>query len=233
MPLGEISNLEGRLKQLNESIDEALKVSLRNRSGLTLVAVSKRQPVAAVRQAYELGLREFGESQVQEAVPKAKVLPEDIIWHYIGHLQKNKVRKAVQFFPYIHSIDSLSLLQRVDKIAAEERVKPKVFLQVNYALDPDKFGLHPEAVETVLDAALDLTHIECVGLMGIPPLDYNGERCDTYFSGIAKLRDKLKERFPDWPGKLSLGMSSDFACAIKQGSNYIRVGSTLFGERLS
>ncbi|MEE4248712.1 MAG: YggS family pyridoxal phosphate-dependent enzyme [Kangiellaceae bacterium] len=233
MPLGEISDLGKRLDKLNEAIDEALKVSLRNRSGLTLVAVSKRQPRVAVKQAYDLGLREFGESQIQEAVPKSKCLPEDIIWHFIGHLQKNKVRKAVQHFEYIHSIDSLSLLQRVDKIAAEERVKPKVFLQVNYALDPDKFGLHPEAVETVLEAAFDLTHIECIGLMGIPPLDYQDARCETYFGGIAELRDKLKERFPEWPGKLSIGMSSDFACAIKQGSNFIRVGSSLFGERPS
>lgn len=233
MPLGNISGLETRLENLNQAIDEALKVSLRNRSGLTLVAVTKRHPVAVLKQAYDIGLREFGESQIQEAVPKIKVLPEDIVWHFIGHLQKNKVRRAVQHFRYIHSIDSLSLLQRVDKLAAEERTKPKVFLQVNYALDPDKFGLHPEAVETVLEAALDLTHIECIGLMGIPPIDYNGERCDSYFSGIASLRDKLKKRFPDWPGKLSLGMSSDFACAIKQGSNFIRIGSTLFGERPS
>ncbi len=219
------------LDALNQEIDKALDAALRNRSGLRLVAVSKRQPLAVVHQAYKLGIRDFGESQIQEGVPKVKASPDDITWHFIGHLQKNKVRKAVLHFHYLHSIDSLSLLNRVDAIATEERVCPKVFLQVNYALDSDKYGLHPEAVETVLEAALNLNHVACIGLMGIPPAGADVEKISAYFQGMVALRDQLKTRFPDWPGKLSLGMSGDFSLAIQAGSHFIRVGSRIFGER--
>lgn len=222
-----------RLHALDERIDRALNVALRNRSLFTLVAVSKRQPLAVITAAHELGLRHFGESQIQEAIPKVKACPDDIIWHFIGHLQKNKVRKAVQMFPYIHAIDSLSLLQRVDLLAGQERVRPKVFLQVNYALDPDKYGLHPDAVEPVLEAALAMKHIECVGLMGIPPLHADEAEIQAYFAGVAQLRDRMKAKHKSWMGALSLGMSSDFEAAIQAGANMIRVGSELFGERQS
>ena len=224
-------SLQARYDALNQQIDAALHTALRNRSGLTFVAVSKRQPLAVVHQAYALGIRNFGESQIQEGVPKVKASPEDITWHFIGHLQKNKVRKAVKHFAYIHSIDSLSLLQRVEAISAEERLCPKVMLQVNYALDTDKYGLHPEATEPVLEAALGLKHVACIGLMGIPPLAADEEKIRAYFEGMAALRDQLKQRFPQWPGRLSLGMSSDFGVAIQCGSHFIRVGSALFGER--
>ena len=220
-----------RLDIVNERIDKALDQSLRNHSGLELVAVSKRQPLKVILDAYKLGLRHFGENQIQEGVPKVKVAPGDITWHFIGHLQKNKARKAVKYFQYIHSIDSLSLLQRVDGIATEERLCPKVFLQVNYALDPDKYGLHPEAVQHVLEVALSMDHIDCIGLMGMPPLAADEKGVKAYFEGMAALRDQLREKWPDWPGKLSMGMSGDFEAAITAGSNYIRLGSILLGER--
>lgn len=181
--------------------------------------------------SYKLGLRDFGENQIQEGVPKVKAAPGDITWHFIGNLQKNKVRKAVKYFQFIHSIDSLSLLQRVDDIAAEERMCPKVFLQVNYALDPDKFGLHPEAVQHVLEVALSMKNVSCIGLMGIPPVAADEAGIEDYFLGMKNLRNQLREKWPDWPGKLSMGMSDDFELAIAAGSNYIRLGSILLGER--
>jgi len=223
--------LQQNLDGVNRRIERALKKSLRNRSGLTLIAVTKRQPLAVVNLAYRVGLRQFGENQIQEAVPKVKASPEDISWHFIGHLQKNKVRKAVLHFQYIHSVDSLSLLQRVDAIACEERLRPKVFLQVNYALDPDKHGLHPEGAAPTLEAALAMKNVACLGLMGIPPLGASDDKIEAYFKGMATLRDALKEAHPEWPGKLSLGMTDDFELAIAAGSNYIRVGTALFGER--
>lgn len=225
------SSLKANLEEVNARIDGALHAALRNRGGLTLIAVSKRQPLMLVQAAHKLGIRHFGESQVQEGVPKVKAGPEDIIWHFMGHLQKNKVRKAVKYFQYIHSIDSLSLLQRVDAISGEERLRPKIFLQVNYGLDPDKYGLHPEAAAPVLHAALSLKNVECMGLMGIPPLHSNQEQICGYFKGMAKLRDQLKAENPEWPGKLSLGMSGDFETAIAEGSHFIRLGTVLFGER--
>ena len=181
--------------------------------------------------AYELGMRHFGENQIQEGIPKIKAAPDDITWHMIGHLQKNKVRKCVKYFPFIHSIDSLSLLQRVDDIAGQERVCPKIMLQVNFDLDPDKYGLHPDAVRPVLQTALALKHVECVGLMGIPAADSGPEQVGAYFEGMANMRDQLRDAFPAWPGMLSLGMSGDFEQAIMAGSNFIRVGSVLFGAR--
>jgi len=225
------SSLTSNLEEVNGRIDGALHSALRNRGGLTLVAVSKRQPLSQVKAAYKLGIRHFGESQIQEGVPKVKAAPEDITWHFMGHLQKNKVRKAVKYFQYIHSIDSLSLLQRVDAISSEERLCPKLFLQVNYGLDPDKYGLHPEAASPVLQAALSLKNISCIGLMGIPPHHSDEDRATAYFKGMTALRDQLKEEHPDWPGKLSLGMSGDFESAICAGSHFIRLGTVLFGER--
>ena len=223
--------IKKNLEAVEARIETALKVSLRNRSGLTLIAVSKRQPLAVVEAAHGLGLNHFGENQIQEGVPKVSAAPDDITWHFIGRLQKNKVRKAVNHFRFLHSIDSLSLLQRVDNVSGEERVKPKVLLQVNYALDPDKQGLHPDAVAPVLEAGLSMKNLTCIGLMGIPPLSANADHIQTYFNGLAGLRDDLKTRFPDWPGKLSMGMSGDLEIAIKCGANFIRVGSALLGER--
>ena len=223
--------IETNLVEVNRRIDTALKAALRNRAGLTLVAVTKRQPLAVVQAGYQLGLRDFGENQIQEAIPKIKAGPDDITWHFIGNLQKNKVRKAVKHFKYIHAIDSLGLLQRVAYIAKEERLCPSIFLQVNYALDPDKQGLHPEAVKPVLGSALALPTVECIGLMGIPPLAASPSKIEAYFKGMVNLRNEMKGLYPDWPGKLSLGMSGDFEAAISCGSHYIRLGTVLFGER--
>lgn len=225
------AQLKANLDEANARVDRALEEALRNRAGLTMVAVTKRLPLAVVRAAYELGVRHFGENQIQEAVPKVRVTPDDITWHFIGHLQKNKVRKTVKHFHYIHSIDSLSLLNRVDAISLEERVCPQVFLQVNYAQDAAKHGLHPEEVEPVLEAALDLKSVRCVGLMGIPPQGSDENKNKAYFEGMRDMRDSLQETYPDWPGQLSLGMSSDFELAITCGAHFIRLGTTLFGAR--
>ena len=123
-------SIKHRLEAVNTRIDRALNQALRNRSGLTMIAVSKGQPLSVVQEVYSLGVRDFGENQIQEGTPKVKTSPKDIVWHFIGHLQKNKVRKAVTHFQYIHGVDSLTLLQRIHDTAAEERLCPKIFLQV-------------------------------------------------------------------------------------------------------
>lgn len=226
-----VVEIRERLEGVERRIEEALIGALRNRNNLTMVAVTKRQPLRRVLQAYEVGIRQFGESQIQESVPKIKAAPKDIHWHFVGHLQKNKVRSCVKHFPFIHSIDSVALLRRVNQIAGEERFKPAVFLQVNLVHDPDKYGLHPDTVETVLEEALECQHLECVGLMAIPPVNYGEEEIVEYFSQIRELRDQLRLRFPDWLGVLSMGMTNDFHLAIRCGSNYLRIGTALFGER--
>lgn len=230
--MSKLKQLSDNLSETNTQIDQALDASLRSRAGLTMVAVSKRHPLATVKDAYGLGLRHFGENQIQEAVPKVRASPDDIKWHFIGHLQKNKVRKVVKYFQYLHSVDSMSLITRIDAIASEERVCPSVFLQVNYAQDADKHGLHPEEVEPVLTAALNCKNVRCIGLMAMPPRNSDQQANKSYFQGIREMRDHLISIHPQWSGQLSLGMSGDFELAISEDSNYIRVGTCLFGERL-
>ena len=187
----------------------------------------------AVQVAHDLGLRHFGESQIQEGVPKIKAAPKDIHWHFVGHLQKNKVRACVKHFQYIHSVDSVKLLQRINQIAGEERFRPEVFLQVNLAMDPDKHGMTAESVAVVLKEALGCAHLSCIGLTGIPPLDLGEGETLGFFKDLANLRSTLRSENPEWPGRLSMGMSRDFEWAIAAGANYVRIGTEIFGERLA
>ena len=224
-------SMSSRYEALRKSFDDAVEASGADPGGITFVAVSKRQPLAGIKEAYKLGLRHFGENQIQEAEPKVRASPDGIIWHLVGHLQKNKVRRAVKLFPIIHSIDSLSLLHRVNDIAGQERVCPEVLLQVNLALDPDKHGFHPDAVMPVLESALIMKNLKCTGLMGVPPEGSDAEKAGEYFQGMAELVERFRSVFPQWPGKLSMGMSDDFELAVAKGSNFVRVGSALFGQR--
>lgn len=219
-----------RLESFREKMGESLRVNLRNHANCKLVIVTKRHPVSVIMEAYDCGERHFGESQAQEAIPKIKALPDDISWHFIGHLQKNKARKVLQNFEYIHSIDSLELLERVCRIASEEKVQPKVFFQVNLLVIPGRYGFHPEDLELALERRSDFERVDCVGLMGIPPLESDIEPSE-YFQQLRELRDRLREGFPDWPGLLSMGMSGDYEQAIAAGSNLIRVGTRIMGAR--
>lgn len=225
------SILDKNISQTRARIATAANNADRDADGIVLVAVSKRQPQEKIDLAYSLGIRHFGENQIQEGVEKVEVSAKDIVWHFIGHLQKNKARKAVKYFQYIHGIDSLALLERVNNLAGEERVHPKVFLQVNYVGEEAKSGMAPEEVSSVLEKALAMKHITCVGLMGMPPQKSTAEEITAYFQGMAQLRDRLQEEH-QWTGSLSLGMSGDFEIAIAEGASYIRLGSTLFGARL-
>jgi len=222
--------MEERLELFHREMTDALRENLRNHSHCQLVVVTKRHPLSVVREAYQCGERHFGESQVQEGVPKVKALPKDAIWHFIGHLQKNKVRKVLQHFSYLHSVDTLDLLERIERIASEESVRPKVFLQVNLLGVAGRFGFLREEMDLVLEKALGMQSFDCVGLMGMRPL-----AADTtdraFFEGLAGLRNELKEKFPDWPGLLSMGMSNDFLDAIAMGSNFLRIGTRIVGER--
>jgi len=227
----DLKPLQKRFASVEARIAQTLQRSGRSREELTVVAVTKRQPMSAVLEAHRLGHRHFGESQVQEGVPKVKASPDDIDWHFVGHLQKNKVRQAVQFFDYIHSVDGLKLLRRIDRIAGEERVRPKILLQVNLAGDPDKFGLHPDRVSSVLQIAMECTHLSCVGLMVIPPLNYGVEEARSFFRSARTLSEELMDELPSFPGLLSMGMSRDYALAIEEGSDFVRIGTDLFGAR--
>lgn len=222
-----------RLEAVREAMLRASRDHGRDPGETTLVAVSKRQPVDAIMAAFDLGVTHFGENQIQEGVEKVRRAPSGITWHLIGHLQSNKVRPAVKHFPWIHSVDSAKLLRRIDRIAAEEHVKPRLLLQVNHAEDPAKFGMSADQAEAVLKEAMNLSHVSCVGLMAIPPLGFDACQIKSFFGELRDLAGDFRRKYPPFEGKLSMGMTSDFESAIACGSHFVRVGTAIFGERMA
>ena len=204
--------------------------------GVRLVAVSKYHPVGALTEAYEGGQRIFGESKVQEMTQKHEALPKDIEWHFIGHLQKNKVKYIAPYVALIHSIDSYKLLAEVDKQAEKAgRVIP-CLLQIHIAQEETKFGFSPDECMAMLDEGTwrTLTHVQIAGLMGMATYTDNHEQIIREFSTLSSLFQKLKEtHFKDEPAfcELSMGMSGDYPLAISQGSTLIRIGNRIFGAR--
>ncbi len=204
--------------------------------GCTLIAVSKTHLAETVLQAYEAGQRIFGENKVQELVAKYEALPKDIQWHLIGHLQSNKVKYIAPFVHLIHSIDSLKLLQEVDKQGSKNgRVIP-CLLQVHIAQEETKFGFSPEEIETLLKSPelAELKSIQLVGLMGMASFTKNQQQVRSEFKSLKALFEKLKRQ--TLPAnvrmtELSMGMSGDYQMAIEEGSTMVRVGSAIFGNR--
>ncbi|PSB00638.1 YggS family pyridoxal phosphate-dependent enzyme [Merismopedia glauca] len=204
-------------------------------SNVRLIAVSKYVSVEAMRQAYRAGIRDFGESRVQEAQIKQKQLSDlpDITWHLIGHLQSNKSRKAIELFDWIHSVDSLNLAQRLDQIADEIGKIPQVCLQVKVLPDENKYGWSIPELLTDLSELDRCQHIQIRGLMTIAPLDLTIEQTLQVFQEINHLGDRIRQQ--TWLNihisELSMGMSGDYHLAIQAGSTMIRLGQVIFGER--
>jgi pyridoxal phosphate enzyme (YggS family) len=192
-----------------------------------LLAVSKGQPAAAIRELVELGQRSFGESRLQEATGKQQELADlgTLDWHFIGHLQANKVRPVLRQFTWVHSVDSLSLAQRVARIAVEEALKPRVFLQVKLRPDPTKGGFEPEELLRVWPELQALEGLQLVGLMTMAPLELQLPERQRLFEDCAALAQQLQL------GQLSMGMSGDWIEAAAAGSTWVRIGSALFGPK--
>lgn len=214
---------------------EKLHRELKNRN-ITLVAVSKTMPEEAILEAYHAGQRIFGENVVQELVGKYEILPKDIEWHLIGHLQTNKVKYIAPFISMIHSVDSLKLLKEINKHAKKNNRIIDCLLQVHIAEEETKFGLdHTELIEILRDEeVLTLSNVRIRGLMGIATNTDNEKVIKEEFYELKTLFDGIKASFfqsNELFDKLSMGMSSDYKIAIEQGSNMIRLGSTIFGKR--
>lgn len=213
----------------------AIKTELKD-SLATLVAVSKTQPAESVREAYNAGQRIFGENVVQELVAKYETLPKDIEWHLIGHLQTNKVKYIAPFISLIHSVDSLKLLQEINKHAIKHERVIDCLLQIYIADEDTKFGLDfSEAIELLRSAEFkELKNVRIVGLMGIASLTDNPKRIREEFYELKTLFAGIKESYfrkvPEFK-EISMGMSSDYKIALEQGSTMIRLGSTIFGSR--
>jgi pyridoxal phosphate enzyme (YggS family) len=201
-----------------------------------LIAVSKTKPIADLLQAYEAGCRDFGENKVQEMLTKQPALPQDIRWHLIGHLQSNKVKYIAPFVHLIHSVDSLKLLQEINKHAQKHNRTIDCLLQIHIAQEETKFGLDFAETETLLQSEqLNLLkNVKIIGLMGMASFTNNHEQIRAEFAGLKRFFDDCKEKHQTENvcfSELSMGMSGDYTIAIQEGSTMVRIGSLLFGER--
>ena len=221
-----MSDIAERLNSIKSTLPE----------GVELVAVSKFHPVAALREAYNAGQRVFGESRVQELVDKIQEMPDDTRWHFIGHLQTNKLKYLIGNVSLIESVDSLRLLEMIDDLSFRKGVITRVLMQLHVAAEETKFGFTPaELIDWFATRgfeSLKATHI--CGLMGMATNTDDDERISSDFRTVAETRKRILEVAPDLRGFdiLSMGMSDDYQAAIAEGSTHVRIGSAIFGQRV-
>lgn len=225
--------LKKNLKAVEAEIQAACHKSGRSRDEVTLIAVSKTKPVETLKEAYALGVRIFGENKVQELSDKHDILPQDIHWHMIGHLQRNKVKYIIDKVDLIHSVDSLRLAETIEKEAAKRNMVANVLLEVNVAKEESKFGLMPEEVFEFIDNIAEFSHIQVKGLMTIAPFVDNPEENRPIFARLRKLSVDIAEKNVDnmTMSILSMGMTNDYQVAIEEGATIVRVGTGIFGAR--
>lgn len=210
-------------------------------SQVRLVAVSKTMSVDSIRMAYDGGIRDFAENRLQEALEKQEELKDldDICWHFIGHLQSNKAKKAVESFPWIHSIDSLKIAQRINRLAQEAIAHntitnlPQVCLQIKILPDESKYGWNVEQLWQDVEAIKQLDSLQLRGLMAILPLGLSQDETLQAFKDVKSLADQLQPHFGSDFDQLSMGMSGDYPLAIEAGATMIRLGTIIFGQRLT
>jgi len=219
------------LERVRAQIADAAQKSGRGLNDIELVAISKTHEAEKVRAAFDAGQQLFGESRVQEARAKIPLLPSALRWHFVGRLQKNKIRHALPLFELFHSVDSLSLGRDMNRIAEEEGLHPRVLLEVNVAGEGSKIGFSPELLRTQMEALLELPRLTVEGLMTIPPLAPEAEASRRYFVALRELRDQFAAQFQVNLLQLSMGMSGDFLVAIEEGATLVRVGTAIFGKR--
>ena len=221
------------LEQVRKNIDEACRMAGRDPKEVTLIAVSKTKPVSMLKEAYDAGARCFGENKVQEFMDKHPQLPEDIQWHMIGHLQRNKVKYIVDKVSMIHSVDSLRLAQTIEQEAAKHNVCVPVLLEVNVAQEESKFGLKMDEVLPLIETIADFPHIKVQGLMTIAPYVENAEDNRDFFRQLKKLSVDIEAKNINNVSMsvLSMGMTGDYQVAVQEGATMVRVGTGIFGER--
>jgi len=219
------------IERVREQIMQAAAKAGRSASDIELVAITKTHPAGKVREAVDAGHTLFGESRVQEARVKIPELPSNLRWHFVGHLQKNKIRHALPLFELFHSVDSLGVAQEINRIAAEEGGHPCVLLEVNVAEEGSKFGFKAETLRAEMESLLELPRLSIEGLMCIPPLAEEAEASRKFFVQLRELRDSLEKEFDLRLPRISMGMTQDFWIAVEEGATLVRVGTAIFGER--
>lgn len=221
------------LKEVEARVCAACERSGRKRESVTLIAVSKTKPVQMLEEAYQAGSRYFGENKVQELADKYELMPKDIHWQMIGHLQRNKVKYIIDKAELIHSVDSLRLAETIDKEAEKKGIVANVLLEVNMAKEDTKYGLMPEEVMDFVREIVRFQHIKVQGLMTIAPFVDDPEENRKHFANLRKLSvDIRKEKVNNVNMSiLSMGMTNDFEVAIEEGATMVRIGTAIFGER--
>ncbi len=220
-----MSSVAENLERVREQVAEAAAKVGRAVDEIQLIAISKTHDAEKVRAAYGAGQTLFGESRVQEARAKIPELPSNLRWHFVGHLQKNKIRHALPLFELFHSVDSLALAQEMSRIADEEGMHPRVLLEINVSGEGSKFGFKPETVRAEMESLLALPRLSIDGLMTIPPLAEKAEASRKFFVQLRELRDGLESEFQMKLPRLSMGMTNDFAIAVEEGATLVRVGT--------
>ncbi len=225
------------LLRIQEHIANAAIRAGRDPGEITLVAVSKTQPVEAILEAYAAGVRHFGENRVEEAAEKIPVVnaqASGITWHLIGHLQSRKAKDAASLFDFIHSIDSVTLAEKLDaRVAAIDTLRAiPILLEVNVSGEVTKSGFASQDLFVAVESILQLKHLDAQGLMTIAPIVPTDEQARPHFRALRELRDELRRQFPAraWQ-HLSMGMTDDFEAAIAEGATIIRIGRAIFGDR--
>lgn len=225
--------VEKNISEVKKRISEAAKAAGRNENEVTLIAVSKTKPVEMIKEAYDTGIRDFGENKVQEIMEKYPLLPSDIRWHLIGHLQTNKVKYIIDKVCMIHSVDSLKLAEEISRQAVKHNVTVDILIEVNVAAEESKFGVRPEDAIDLCRNISTLPGIRIRGLMTVAPFTSDPEENRPVFCALRQL-------FVDIDGKnidnvcmdcLSMGMSGDYTVAIEEGATFVRVGTSIFGQR--
>ena len=240
--MGHIQNLmvdlaliQERLGSVRQQIEITARRCNRDPREISLIAIGKTHPLEVLRDAIGAGVSDLGENRVQEAEAKIIALGRHAVrWHLVGHLQTNKARRAVGLFDLVHSLDSVSLALRLDRLCVEEeRAELPVLIQVDLADEETKSGVKEEELVTLVDALAGCQRLRLVGLMTLPPFFENAEDVRPFFRRLRQLRDELSGNgiFREGQGELSMGMSHDFTVAIEEGATMVRVGTAIFGER--
>ncbi len=227
--------LSVNLARIRAQIEAAALKCGRLPQDVTLIAISKTHPAALVRAVIELGATDVGENRVQEAEKKINEVGRNATrWHLVGHLQANKARRAVQLFDVIHSLDSLELARRLERLCGEEgRENLPVLIQVDLGHEETKTGIDEAQLSQLVEGLKELKRVQLVGLMTLPPFFDDAEQARPFFRRLRELRDELASHgaFGDQKGELSMGMTNDFGVAIEEGATMVRVGTAIFGQR--
>ncbi len=225
--------IRDNIRYVEKQIKDSCSKVGRKADEVTLISVSKTKPIEMLQEAYDAGSRDFGENKVQELVDKYEVLPKDIRWHMIGHLQRNKVKYIVDKVYLIHSVDSLRLAEEISKEAIKKQVDVNILVEVNVAGEESKFGTDCEEAKKLVREISKLPNVHIKGLMTIAPMVNEAEENRTYFQGLKKLSVDINQENIDnvTMDILSMGMTGDYEVAVEEGATMVRVGTGIFGER--